>query len=1266
MFQGGVHKRLGLSFSVVVLCVSWAWGQATTSLRGTVTDATGAVIPRAQVSLSSPATGLSRKTAAGPDGVYEFVQVLPGKYRLRIEAEGFRKYETSVRLLVNTPATVDARMEVGSSTQTVEVTAEAGLLNTTDASLGNAITENQVKQLPLEARDVAGLYSLQPGVVFLGNRPDTDLTVDTRSGAVNGAHSDQSNITIDGVDANDQSNGYAFTSVLRITPESMYEFRVSTTNYNADQGRSSGAQVAIATNSGTNAFHGSLYEYTRNTATSANDYFIKLSQLQAGQKSQAPQLIRNIFGGSVGGPIKKDRVFFFLNYEGRRDAQQNSVLRTVPSATLRQGMMRYKDVNGNVDTLTVDNLKQMDPLGIGPNPVMLNFFQGYPMPNDTGAGDGLNYDGFRFAAPVHNRFDTYFARLDYQLTSSGKHSLFWRGSLQNDVMAGVPYLPGGPPLETDVDYSKGFVLGYTASLRPTLVNNFRWGLTRQSQARQGSGSEPWIRFRGLNDDSFNAPYNFFYGRGFTLPVHNFVDDMAWTHSSHSFSFGTNVRFIRNPRMSLATSFSDGVTNASWLPTSGIANKNIPLDPAYSGFPAVDPSFNNSYDYPLIALLGSVTQVDAQYNYDKQGNLLAQGAPTRRHFGADEYEFYFQDAWRAKPNLTLTYGMRYELQSPPWETTGLQVAPNVDMGQWFNQRASDMRKGIPSSQDPLISFALAGPANGKPGFYNWDYNNWSPRLAVAYSPRPGSGMLKRIFGEGDKTSIRAGFGVVYDHIGSGLLSSFDQNGSFGLSSLLTNPGGFETLACAPRVTGLNTVPTTDLCGNTIFTPAPKGGYPQQFPTGLFSISWGLDNSIKTPYSYLLDFSITRELPGNMTLEASYVGHLSHRLLIQQDMAMPLDLVDPASGVDYFSAAKRLAQLGAAGTPVGNITSSLVGPTANYWYNLFPALAGMSFSSCGSTVPQCNALQMAYDVYSSNLYNETTALFLLDVPGVLCANGCSKLGGYSFYNQQFSSLYAWRSRANAAYHGLQLSLRKRFSGGLLFDFNYTYSRSIDLASDAERIDPWGGLGGQVINSWSETQLRGVSDFDAAHQINANWVAELPFGRSHRFAHNARGPLEALIGGWQLSGIYRWTTGFPVSVSNGATWPTNWQLGGQAQPVGQLPVTRTTKNGDGTVNLFPNPSTALGDFRHDFPGESGTRNNLRGDGFFGVDMGLSKRWKMPYAEKHSLQFRWEVFNVPNSARFDVQSVSTAIDLATAFGKYTRLLTNPRIMQFALRYEF
>ena len=255
-------------------------------------------------------------------------------------------------------------------------------------------------------------------------------------------------------------------------------------------------------------------------------------------------------------------------------------------------------------------------------------------------------------------------------------------------------------------------------------------------------------------------------------------------------------------------------------------------------------------------------------------------------------------------------------------------------------------------------------------------------------------------------------------------------------------------------------------------------------------------------------------------------------------------------------------------------------------------------------------------------------------------------------------------------MQVVLRKRMSHGVQFDFNYTYSKSIDLSSNAERIGVDGSLniGGLTINSWSPYQLRGVSDFDTTHQFNTNWLIDLPVGKGRWLAKNANRFTEAVFGGWQLSGLARWTSGFPETLDNSGTWPTNWQLEGAATVIGPV-HTATTKRPDGSVNLFPQALpvtyTGLGPFRHDLPGESGTRNPLRGPGFAGLDAGLSKRWKMPFAESHSLVLRWEVFNVLNLKRFDVGTINNSISSAS-FGTYSGLLTNPRVMQFALRYEF
>ncbi|HEY6765324.1 MAG TPA: carboxypeptidase regulatory-like domain-containing protein, partial [Candidatus Sulfotelmatobacter sp.] len=1278
---------------------------STTSLRGTISDPSGAAVVGAKVTLSSVERGFERSTTTGGAGGYEFLQLPPGNYRLTVETAGFRRAEQKqVQLLVDTPATINVKLEVGTPMELVEVNAEAAVINTTDSSLGNAFNELQVKSLPLEGRNVPDLLSLQNGVAYTGNRSDVNKDTDTRSGAVNGARSDQSNITLDGVDVNDEVNAYAFTSVLPVTLDSVQEFRVTTTNYGAEEGRSSGAQVSLVTKSGTNNFHGAAYEYLRNTYTSANDYFVKQSELESGSPNVAPKLIRNIFGGAVGGPVLRNRLYFFLNYEAARQREESSVVRIVPSDALRAGFITYHcqdesqcpggavpgdptPVPAGYKALTPDQIAQMDPLHVGNNPVVLSYFNTFPHANDFSQGDNFNFVGYRFRGPVPTDKNWYIARLDYKINSSGTHSLFWRGALRNDKTSDVPYLPGTGPIQTKSDNSSGFTVGYTATFRPTLLNNFHWGYTRQSIGNPGNTNTPVIYFRGLNDDSLpnNSTLAYVYSRSYTTPVQNFVDDVSWTKGTHSIEFGANIRFIRNPRTSFENSFPSGTTNSSGLDSAGIANTFSPLDPGNNGFPAVNTDFNLNYNYPLIAMMGLVSQLNATYNFDKTGTALPLGAPLKRHYAANEFEFYLQDSWRMRKNLTINYGLRYALLSPPWETTGTQVAPTISLGQWFEQRQKNMRNGIGAEADPIIEFGLAGAANGKPGYYNWDYHNFAPRLSFAYNPRP-------------KTVIRGGAGVVYDRIGAGLLSTFDRDGAFGLSTGLTN-SLIPSAATAPRLNSLTQVPCCEPNGTNIFPPQPKGGFPFVFPaggTGL-AIYWGLDNSIKTPYSYALDLTVGQQVARDMTFELSYVGHLSRRLLSQEDMAMPLDIVDKKSKINYVSAANRMSQLGAAGTPTSAINAAAVGPTAAYWQNMIQPLApGDAYSLACSGGFTTDPVQAMYDLFScgggpmNGFGDETTPLAQLDywgsdfsgTPGILGQSGnyyTSVLGPNSFFNSQFHSLFAWRSMGSANYNALQATLRKSMSRGVQFDLNYTFSKSIDLTSDAVRVGENGGLStgvGGIVNTWSPNQLRGTSDFDATHQFNANWVIELPFGKGKSVAGKAHGFAQAVIGGWQLSGLTRWTSGFPVNISNGATWPTNWQLPGNATTIGPTNA-RTTKvpasGGNGAyVSLFPTPlpelpnGLGLGPFRHDFPGESGSRNPVRGDGFATLDASLSKAWTMPYSDSHLLRFRWEVFNVPNLTRFDVASITNGLDQGAAFGKYSGLLTNPRVMQFALRYEF
>ncbi len=337
------------------------------------------------------------------------------------------------------------------------------------------------------------------------------------------------------------------------------------------------------------------------------------------------------------------------------------------------------------------------------------------------------------------------------------------GALRNEDNAMAPFLPGQPPSESVVNFNKGIIVNYTATITNSLVNSFRYGFIRESDGFIGNSDQPWNYFRGLNDQSGAVTRS----HSFQRPINSFTDDLTWLKGRHTWQFGTQIAIIRTPSQSYSTSFSDGSANASWSTTAGYAGKNSPLDPLTNGYPDVDPNFSNSYDFPLQALLGMVTEVDAQYNFNRDGSPLAEGAPISRRYGINSFEFYGQDTWKVKPNFTLTLGLRWSLFSPPWETNGLQVAPVQNLGQWYLQRSAAGQQGIPSNQDVPITFDWSGPANGKANYYNWDKKNLGPHIAFAWSPSSSSGgLLEDLFGAAGQTSIRGGFSIVFDRFRSG--------------------------------------------------------------------------------------------------------------------------------------------------------------------------------------------------------------------------------------------------------------------------------------------------------------------------------------------------------------------------------------------------------------------------------------------------------------------------------------------------------------------
>ena len=1330
-----IRKRLSL-----FLCACWVISgvtlfaqTGTTSLHGTVTDRSHATVADAKVTLLNAAQGLQREIVTARTGEFEFLGLPPGEYSLTVEKEGFSRYQrTGLQLLVNVPTTINATLQVGAVNTQIEVSGEAPVINTTDATLGIAFGENQVKELPLEGRNVPDLLTLQPGVTYTGNRADTS-TSDTRSGAVNGARSDQGNVTVDGIRVNDEGS-HAFSSVLPVTLDSVQEFRVTTSNSNADEGGTSGAQIALVTKSGTNAIHGSVYEYHRNTYTSANDYFNKLTELQnctlpdPNACNKAPKLIRNIFGASVGGPIKKDRLFLFMNYEGTRRAEETvSSGEEVPSAAMRDGVLQYLcsdpsqcpgggsfAVQGKSGktynpapgyfALGFQQLQQMDPAHLGPDAAAMAYFQTLPMPNSSVTGDGFNYQGFVFAAPTHQTQNVYIARADYNLTANSNQRLSLMGALRNDASDACggcqPYFPGQPPQAQTVYHNKGLVAGYSAVIRPSLVSNFHYGFVRESFGTLGNSNLPWVVFNF--SQSITRTHNF------QRPTHSFSEDLSWIHGKHTIQFGGYVSFMRNPRFDFSSSFDSGSTNSSFTTTSGFANKSSPLNPVSQGYPDVDPNFAQFYDYPITDLLGIVTNATTVFNYDRKLSLLPANSPVSRRYAQNSYEPYIQDVWKAKPNLTLTFGLRWSLFSPLWETNGMQVCPSPSLGAWFNNRAIAGANGVPSNQDPLLQVNWCGPTNGKSGYWNWDYRDLGPRVAFAWAPNKREGFLSKILGSGNKSSIRGGFGIVYARFGQGIVDEFNGN-SFGLTTSLTNaPLPIQQL---PRLTSVNTIP------QSLLQPTPPApSFPEVIPTmaslGAANFGSSLDTSLKTPYSYALDLSVERDLGSGFSLDLSYVGRLSHRLLSSQDVGQPSDLRDKKSGLDYFSAIQPLAKLyEQQGVTDSTFKDSMVSPAVRqYWTDMLQApinggayaLGGQNGGCPGPSGPASTTdpVLAIFDLFCGNAGVETTALTALDLPSAVSGFPYSGIpdinsdpncgqtghplcqynvgGPNAFYNPQYVSLFALRSIGFSNYNALQASLRHRMTHGFQFDFNYTYSKSIDLCSDAERLGNYGSMnfsgGCQIYNAWSPYLFRAVSDFDTTHQLNANWIADLPFGRGRAFAPYVNRTLDAIIGGWQLSGLFRWTSGFPYTIyNNAADYPTDWYWEGAAVPTVSHVTSGAYHVANGNVNLFPNPSAAENLFQPALPGQVGVRNFVRGDGYFGIDLGLSKRWTMPWADKQSLALRWEVFNLTNSTRFDFNdqnagssSESNNTIANPNFGNYTHLMTNPRVMQFALRFEF
>lgn len=676
---------------------------------------------------------------------------------------------------------------------------------------------------------------------------------------------------------------------------------------------------------------------------------------------------------------------------------------------------------------------------------------------------------------------------------------------------------------------------------------------------------------------------------------------------------------------------------------------------------------------MTALVGRFSQFSARFIFNKDGTLTPAGSPSARTFATEEYDVYAQDSWKLRSNLTVTYGLRYSISKPVYEVFGFEVKPNISLGEFFERRIQGMNAGRPYND--RISLDLSGPANGRSGAYKYDKNNFQPRVAVSWSPNFKTGILHKLFGDQGKSVLRGGFAMFNDYYGQQLAVTFDLNNTLGFSSstvtsantynLTTNPGPLFT-SFGQQVRGL---PGVVVPGNISF---PRTPISRVFPG---NIEGSLDDTIIAPVHYNYSFTFERELPFGTIIQLSYIGRKARNLLASRDIMSINNLVDPATRMDWYTAAGMLETFRTQGLHASTI------PQIPYFANLFPA----SLAGTLGLNPAYNQTQAVYALTvptalggNSSFYNYgndwTSVQFEISTLGNSACNPPVNFSAncHVFYQPQYGTLGAWSSIANSDYNAFTLSLRQRYKNSLTIDFNYTLAKSFDDASGLMTSGVTAGTA-FILNPFRQRDNYSVSDFDVRHVINANFVWQLPVGRGKWLLGNTNKVVDTILGGWQLSGIVRYNSGLPIpSPYDDARWATNWNV--QSNAVRVRPVNTCPIRGGAVFGC--NTTDAYRSFRNARPGETGDRNVFRNVGFFGMDTALVKSFKLPWGEKHSLQIRWETFNVLNyqpMGGFDTSRSGLGITLdpgnKTPPSNWTRYLSiqgEPRFMQFLIRYSF
>jgi hypothetical protein len=1298
-----MRKPLASLMMVLFCCLPASlWAQATSGVTGVVTDESGAVVVGAQVTLTNPATGFSVTAVTNNDGAYKFLQILPATYRITFAKDKFRTVTISnVELGVGVVETKNTKLPVGETSERVEVTASGeGTVNTVDASIGNVITTQQVQDLPSILRDDAtAVLQLQPGVQSAPNSGNSQF------GSVTGSRADTGTVTLDGLDVNDETIGTPFAAVGRAPVDSIAEVRTIVGGADASFGRSAGAQVDLVTQSGTNRWHGTLSEFNRVSAEAANDYFNNLSS------QPRAQLTRNQYGGSVGGPIVKDKLFFFFDYSARRQASGVQQVITVPMDAFRAGQLSYVNSSGSISTLPAmgapgtQTVQGLDPLAVGADQSFLSFLNSrpYPEPNDFSAGDGINTAGYLFNAPSYVKNNTFVGRLDYTLSSH--HSLFARGTWDRDNNTETPkaFPNDSGPVGLFVGHDRSWVVGHTWIISPTMTNLASFGLTRNVNDfptnLNSAANIPVPSIFGFG--VLSGPYGDIRQQGRNVPVPEIRDNFDWLRGKHNLQFGADVKPIR-----VHSSNTNDITFQNLGLQSQITSLDSSLRPSDI---SANGSLQNLWDQAFTTLLGRYASNTAEYNFDVGGNPVPQFSPAVRDFHYNEYEFFAQDSWKVRSDLTVTYGLRWNYHSVPFEANGFESVPDVFVNQLFDTRQQAAASGINGfTASPFVNYQLGGPKNHGPNYYNPDWRDFSPRIGIAYSPSFTEGFLGHLLGD-RKTSIRAGGGISYDRVLSTLSFEIDEvsqlfatqtSNEFGIAN---DPVG--SLLTDPRFTSINTPPAPPAAGKvprpfTPFVTASNGSNcpvgsavygadvfvpaGQPCATGLFTNNdlFQLNNSLKMPYSITASFGFQRELPKNFILEVSYFGKFGRRLIGTADPAQQVNFVDPASRQSLNNA-------------FGNIQNALCGTSG--------PRQSCNFNTAAGTLPAQPWFENQMDAALSSV-----------VPGLTCSAAfgvnCTTLAAINFpFNFQIGdlstvdldlanaglllpntglpyqtgSIASVGNFASSSYNSLIMTLRKKFSNNLYFDLDYAYSHSIDNLSEITNNAIFSSFNGQglICDLRNLRTCRGSSDFDATHTISANYEYQLPIGRGQRLLGTVPKWVDAILGGWATSGIVSYHSGYPWSTVTDA-FPIDFTLGAPAVLVGpssavkeRIHVQTNPATGAPGLQFFANQTNALGAFAFPFGGGTGERNTLRGPRYSNVDMALLKSFKI--SEGRTLQFRAEAFNAFNHPSFNTPSVNPGslgslstnnnnLNSPQQYGFLTSTANNARELSLGLLFRF